>query len=344
MSGIVAPALVVPKSQGEATRRALLDAGLLRLDLKVARDGDTLFLPLKEDAEFGGFSVVRRSFETAETHGPSWQESAAPALPPVLASLLPSSFDQIGDVIVLKLPEELEPHRALIGSALLRSVKSAASVAIDRGVEGEHRVRALEVIAGRESTMTEHVEHGVRLKVNPATAYFSPRLATERKRVADLVAPGERVVDLMAGVGPFALVIAKLAKPARVDAVDVNAAAVAALVENVRANRAEGVVHAVLADARDYASAHPGVADRVVTNLPHSAHAFLASALGVLKPRGTWHYHCITSEAKLPGHVAQLTDEAEALGRRIAVTATRVVRTYSPSERHYAVDFSVDPA
>lgn len=344
MTGIVAPALVVPKSLGEATRRGILDAGLLRLDLKVARDGDTLYFPLKDEAPYGGFPVVRRAFELSEGPAPSWQEAAAPALPPVLASLLPSSFDQIGDVIVLKLPEELAPHKALIGGALLNAVKSAATVALDHGVEGEHRVRALEVIAGRESTMTEHVEHGVRLKLNPATAYFSPRLATERKRVADLVRAGERVVDLMAGVGPFALVIAKHAKPARVDAVDVNAAAVAFLHENVKLNKAGDVVHAVLADARDFASAHPGVADRVITNLPHSAHEFLESALAVLKTEGAWHYHCITSETKLPGHVQELAERAAARGRALEVATTRVVRTYSPAERHYAVDFRVAPS
>lgn len=323
-------------------RRALLDEGALRLDLKVRREGGELLLPLMDGVSRLGYPVAQAEFEETDD-GPRHYAERLAHLPDAARALLPSSFDVIGDVLLVKVPDELRAFEADIARALLETTPRVATVAQDEGVTGELRVRDLRVLAGRPTTATEHVEYGVRLRVDPATCYFSPRLATERHRVARQVRPGERVVDLMAGVAPFALVIAKHSEAARVDAVDLNEAAVAFARENVKLNRMEGRVFPERADARAWARAHPGVADRVVTNLPHSAHAFLEDALLVLKPEGAWHYHCIQSEDGLGRHLAELADRARDVGRGLSVTSTRVVRTYSPQERHYAVDFAVGP-
>ena len=338
-----APALRVPLSEGERVRRALLDEGALRLDLKVRREGGELLLPLMENAPRLGFPVATASFEETDD-GPRHYADLLADLPEAARALLPSSFDVVGHVLVVKIPDALRDHERAIAEALLAATPRVRTVAHDEGVSGELRVRALRVLAGEPTTATEHVENGVRIRVDPATCYFSPRLATERHRVAKLVSPGERVVDLMAGVAPFALVIARHAQAARVDAVDLNEAAVAFARENVRLNKVEDRVFPEAADARAWANAHPGVAHRVVTNLPHSAHAFLEDALRVLRPEGgAWHYHCIQSEDGLGRHLAELASRAADVGRSLRVTGTRVVRAYSPRERHFAVDFAVGP-
>lgn len=339
-----APALRVPLSEGERVRRALIEEGALRHDLKVRREGGELLLPLMENAPRLGFPVAVAEFEEADSSGPRHYADLLGHLPETARALLPSSFDVVGHVLVVKIPDALKGHEADVAKALLEATPRVRTVAHDEGVAGELRVRALRILAGEAGTATEHVENGVRLRVDPATCYFSPRLATERMRVARLVLPGERVVDLMAGVGPFALAIAKHSEAARVDAIDLNPAAAAFARENVRLNKAEGIVHVHEADARAWAAAHPGVADRVVTNLPHSAHAFLEEALAVLKPEGgTWHYHCIQGEDSLGRHLAELASRAADAGRGLKVAGTRVVRAYSPRERHYAVDFVVGP-
>ena len=337
----LAPALRVPLAEGERVRRALLDEGALRLDLKLRREGGELLMPLVDGQPRLGFPVAQAEFEEVEQEPRHYAERLG-HLPEAARALLPTSFDVIGEVLVVKVPDALRPFEGEIARALLETTPRVRTVAHDEGVAGELRVRALRVLAGDLRTETEHVEHGVRLRLDPATCYFSPRLATERHRVARLVAPGERVVDLMAGVAPFALAIAKHARPARVDAVDLNEAAVSYARENVRLNKAEGVVFVEHADARAWAAAHEGVADRVVTNLPHSAHAFLEDALRVLKPEGgTWHYHCIQGEDALGRHLAELASRARDAGRGLRVAGTRVVRAYSPRERHHAVDFAV---
>lgn len=337
-----APALRVPLSEGERARRALLDEAMLRLDLKVRREGGELLLPMMRAESRLGFPVASAEFEEIEDSPRHYTEQLK-HLPAAAQALLPTAFDVIGEVLIVKIPDELRAHERDIAEALLATTPRVRTVAHDEGVAGEFRVRALRVLAGAPDTRTEHVEHGVRLRVDPALAYFSPRLATERRRVAGLVAPGERVVDLMAGVAPFALVVAKHSQAARVDAVDLNPDAVRFAVENVKLNKLEGRVFPALADARVWARENAGVADRVITNLPHSAHAFLEDALRVLKPEGTWHYHCIEAEDGLGRHLANLAQRAAECGRGLEVRATRVVRAYSPRERHYAVDLAVGP-
>lgn len=338
-----APALRVPLSEGERVRRALLEEGALRLDLKVRKEAGELLLPLMDGESRMGFPVADVEFEEVEDAPRSYVEKLG-HLPEAARALLPSSFDVIGHVLIVKVPEALRAHERDIAQALLDATPRVRTVAHDEGVQGELRTRALRVIAGEADTRTEHVEYGVRVRVDPATCYFSPRLATERYRVARLVRPGERVVDLMAGVAPFPLVIAKHSEAARVDAVDLNEAATRFARENVRINKVDERVFVEHADARAWARAHEGVAQRVVTNLPHSAHAFLEEALRVLAPEGgVWHYHCIQAEDALGRHLAELASRASDVGRALRVTGTRVVRAYSPKERHYAVDFEVAP-
>lgn len=337
-----APALRVPLSEGERARRHLLDEGAMRLDLKVRREGGELLLPLHDATPRLGFPVALAEFEPVEEEPRHYAERLA-HLPPAAQALLPSAFDVIGHVLIVKVPDELRAHEHDIAKALLETTPRIRTVAHDEGVTGEFRVRSLRVLVGDPLTATEHVEHGVRLRVDPATCYFSPRLATERRRVAGLVKPGEHVVDLMGGVAPFALVIAKHSDGARVDTVDLNEAAIAFARENAKLNKLEGKVFAHHADARAWAAAHPGVADRVITNLPHSAHAFTEEALRVLKAEGVWHYHCIQPDDALGRHLAELASRAADVGRSLSVAATRVVRAYSPREKHFAVDFDVRP-
>src|SRR3989449_9303177 len=106
-------------------------------------------------------------------------------------------------------PSGLQRYRDEIRRAILRWNPTLRVVGQDHGVKAERRVRSIEVIAGERRTTTVHTEHGLRYRVDLAQAYFSPRLASERQRIAGLVLEGEVVADPFAGVGPFAILIAK---------------------------------------------------------------------------------------------------------------------------------------
>ncbi len=329
--------LVVPRARAEEVRRLLRGRGALRRDLRVEREGEDVYFPISAGVDLG-YSIVQREFRLAHRGPGSYRDLVD--LSPELRLLLPSSFDVIGDVAVIKLPPSLQAHAGAVGAALLRAYPRLRSVAMDRGVGGSLRVRGLEVVAGEAALRTLHREHGLTLVVDPSRAYFSPRLATERMRVARQVRPGEMIVDMFAGVGPFSLVIARHARPARVYAVDANPEAFALLQENIQKNRVGDRVVPLLGDAREVV---PGLGsvDRVIMDLPHSAVEFLGVALRALRPEGLLHYYEIMPRDRVGAREEELRGRARTLGRTLEILARREVRTYSPRQAHFALDLRV---
>jgi len=74
-----------------------------------------------------------------------------------------SAFDQIGDIIIVRIPDSLLAKKKVIGKTLLENVKTANSVFCQSSpVEGDFRTRDLEIIAGQDKTETEYKEFGCR--------------------------------------------------------------------------------------------------------------------------------------------------------------------------------------
>ncbi len=133
-----------------------------------------------------------------------------------------AAFDQIGDIIIVRIPDSLLPKKKIIGETLLSQVNTAKSVFYQSSaVEGDFRTRNLELLAGEDKTQTEYKEHGCRFIVDVEKAFFSPRLSTERERIANLVQDGETVINMFAGVGMFSIMAAKK-KKCTVYSIDIN--------------------------------------------------------------------------------------------------------------------------
>ena len=121
-----------------------------------------------------------------------------------------SAFDQIGSIIIVRIPESIISKKKIIGEALLDQVKIAKSVFYQASaVEGDFRTRDLEILAGEDNTETEYKEFGCKFTVDVKNAFFSPRLSTERERIADLVQNNEVMTNMFAGVGMFSIMAAK---------------------------------------------------------------------------------------------------------------------------------------
>ena len=328
--------LVVPKDEAEDVRQELLANGMLEKHLKILRQGDFVLFPVRERFE------SRHSFaemDFPEAFRPILHYSDVVELPDELKSLLPTSLDFIGDIALVRLPEELNDHGAAVGEAILRAYKNVSCVFADEGVGGEFRIRNLRHLGGEDRTRTVHVEYGLRFAVDVSRAYFSPRLATERVRVTGQVKPGEVVLDLFTGVGPYAIMIAKMKEPSVVYAVDSNPAAFELLEENIRRNRVDRV-KAVQADAREYLNTTEKV-DRLILDLPQSAPDFYLGALQAVNGGGTLHYYEIMEVVGLENRVEWLKGEAEWARINIDIAGITEVKTYSASQKHYAIDIRV---
>ena len=203
-----------------------------------------------------------------------------------------SAFDQIGDIIIVRIPDSLISKKQIIGKTLLEQVSTANSVFYQSSpVEGDFRTRQLEVIAGEDKTQTEYRENGCRFIVDVEKAFFSPRLSTERERIAGLVKDGEVIVNMFGGVGMFSLLAAK-DTACTVYNIDINPVAAQLCKENAQINKLKGEVISLNGDATKVIEEYlTGKADRVLMLLPERSDEFLDSALNCLKDNGIIHYY-----------------------------------------------------
>ena len=121
-------------------------------------------------------------------------------------SELISAFDQIGSIIIVRIPDSLISKKKIIGETLLEQVKTTKSVYYQSSpVEGDFRTRNLEILAGDDKTETEYKESGCRFIVDVEKAFFSPRLSTERERISNLIKDDEIVINMFGGIGMFSI-------------------------------------------------------------------------------------------------------------------------------------------
>jgi tRNA (guanine37-N1)-methyltransferase len=197
-------------------------------------------------------------------------------------------------------------------------------------VSGEYRTREFEVLAGIPTTRTDVIEYGHRFTVDLSTAYFSARLSSERQRILERMGDHEIVLDMFAGVGPFAITLA--ARAAFVVASDINPHAILLMLANLAQNRTNNVLP-VLADAHHLPAIIPWQFDRIVMNLPLSGSEFLFDGFRLCKPGGIIHFYSLVSRE------GEHNDCIHELGGEIS--AERVVRSYSPGQWHAVYDVRV---
>ncbi len=334
--------LKVPRSQGEKTRRELVQAGLFRGEYPILSEGDFVLFPVS--GPFADFETVEREAGKRAKRYERLKDALSEFLSPEELESVISSFDIIGDIAIVEIPDSLEPRGRQIGEALLKVHINLKTLFRKLSpMEGEFRVRRLQRIAGEGDAETTYRESGLRMRLDVSKVYFSVRLATERARIAQMVKGGERVLVLFAGVGPFALLIGKKKPDAHVVAVELNPDAVRYMLENIALNRLKNV-EAIEADARSVPLAESSF-DRVVMPLPKSAHEFLPVAFRAVKDGGAVHFYTIVGAgAPFDEALEKAGPAAKSVGVSVAVASSRIVRPYSPGMVQVVLDLVVKKA
>ena len=203
-----------------------------------------------------------------------------------------SAFDQIGNIIIVRIPESLISKKKIIGEALLDQVKIDKSVFYQASaVEGDFRTRDLEILAGEDNTETEYKEFGCKFTVDVKNAFFSPRLSTERERIANLIQNGEIVTNMFAGIGMFSIMAAKK-KKCTVYSLDINPVASKLCETNIGLNKLAGEVISINGDATEIINNQLiNKSDRTLMLLPERSDEFLESAINTTKNGGIIHYY-----------------------------------------------------
>jgi len=203
-----------------------------------------------------------------------------------------SAFDQIGEIIIVRIPDSLLSKKKIIGKALLDDVKIVRSVFYQASaVSGDFRTRDLEILAGEDNTETEYKEFGCRFTVDVKNAFFSPRLSTERERIANLVQNGEIMTNMFAGIGMFSIMAAKK-KKCTVYSLDINPVASKLCETNIGLNKLAGNIISINGDASEIIKEQLiNKSDRTLMLLPERSDEFLDSAIDTTKDGGIIHYY-----------------------------------------------------
>lgn len=295
------------------------------------------------EQQVGELRCQRASFGKLERKTRKLDTYLRGQIPDELIPKLPRSFDSIGDIAILELPDILQPFSEVIGRGIIET-NPHIRLTLRRAsqVEGTFRTRKVEVMEGSGGTETLYQEFSCRYHLDVSTVYFNPRLSHERMRIARQVMPGESVVDMFAGVGPYSVLIAKLQPKSTVYAVDINPAAVRYLKENAFANTVADRVIPMLGDVKALARKDlRGLADRVIMNLPSEAGTYLSAASQILRDEGgIVHFYSFSlRDLKIDEVLNSFRSIVEAQNRRVeSVRFCKVIREVAPNRVQVAID------
>ena len=348
--GIKCWAARVEKNRAEEVRKRLLKLNILNPRLKPFEKNGFIYFPLKDEENVDeilrelNVSVVAADFEERPRRPKSLEEILSNKLPRELLDLLPSSYDLIGDIILVEIPRELKPYERLVAEALMKLHPRAKTVLSKEGAtRGAYRLREYRVIAGLNRFETIHREHGCVYRVDLRKAFFNPRMSGERIRVARLVSEGEKILDMFAGIGSFSILIARRRPTATIVAIELNPEAYRLMLENIRLNGVEDEVRPILGDCREVLKEIHERFDRVIMDLPHNSIDYLDLALEKVKPNGIIHLYLVGSgEDPVKNARERALRKVQELGFEVDVVYARKVMEIAPRRSTIVLDLRVE--
>ncbi|XP_051504381.1 tRNA (guanine(37)-N1)-methyltransferase-like [Myxocyprinus asiaticus] len=175
----------------------------------------------------------------------------------VLRAVLPegqdvtSGFSRVGHIAHMNLRDHQLPYRKLIGQVIIDKNPGITCVVNKTNtIDSTYRNFQMEVLAGENNMVAKVRENGVFYEFDFSQVYWNSRLSTEHERIVALLQRGETVVDVFAGVGPFAIPAAH--RGCEVLANDLNPESFHWLQHNVKLNKVHQKITCFNMDGRDF--------------------------------------------------------------------------------------------
>jgi tRNA wybutosine-synthesizing protein 2 len=333
----------VPRARAEAVRLRLAADRAVDKSRAIIEEDDYVVIPLLEGTDVvsatgGGVELVDRDFPSRYSRNdPIVDIRDMAEIPEPLKERLPVKWEQFGDVLVLRLPHELDAHEAEVARAYASVLKVKSVLRDEGGITGELRTPVVRLLRGTD-TVALHKENGVLFRFDVSKIMFSSGNTDERVRVAGIACDRETIVDMFAGIGYFSIPLAVHQRPKRIVACELNPASYSYLKENIELNHAKGVVEPMLGDNRTLEG--ESIADRVFMGYVKTTHEYLETAFRLVKSGGIVYYHETCPCELLPARPVERLRGANP-GGSIDILGMREVKSYSPGVSHVVVETRV---
>ncbi len=257
---------------------------------------------------------------------------------------VPSSFDVVGDIIIFsEFPKELVKKEKLIGKAILENYRHVKTVLIKtKKYSGKFRTPKLKIIAGERRKETICKENNVFIKLDVEKVYFSPRMSSERKRIASLIKRNESVLVMFSGSGIYPLVIAKNSKCKEVCGIEINPIAHEYALENIKKNKLESKIRLFSGNVRKIMPRLNKKFDRILMPLPKGGENFLDLALKYIKNKGIVHFYDFLHEDEFYKAEEKVKEACTTSKKKCEIVKVIKCGQYSPRFYRLCVDFLVD--
>ena len=331
------------RHDAQQVKERLVQEQALRSDIAIDKDEEYLYFPVSKSIP--GLHTLERESRHRKT-----PKTLKDALVGVLSEEeleeLIGSYDIVGSIAVLDIPESLVKHEETIAAAALETNANVSTVLKKTGIHGgEFRTQSYTCIAGIDTRETLVRESGCALLLDVERVYFSVRLSTERLRLASLVTPGEKVLVLFSGAAPYVVVLAKHSIASRVVGVEKNPVGHEYALHNLGRNKFLPSHAAVYcADAAELNDIHEkeGVFNRIIMMLPSGAKEFLGSAVTVANPaRCVLHIYAFGAEHEVPLLEHEITQKLSALGWHAHVDRAVKAGHHKPFVYRWCFDVSI---
>ena len=261
---------------------------------------------------------------------------------------LPRGFQRIGDIIIINLDKSFNDFKNEIGNTILEIFKVRSVCSKYGEIKGEYREPQIEVIAGSDNTLVNHVEHGIKYRFDVRKVMFAKGNLSERVRYPKMVKEGEIIVDMFAGLGYFSLPMAKLSKPKKIYSIEINSVSFNFLKENIKLNNISNI-EAINGDNRKIIDelVEKGInADRIIMGYLPPPKEFLPWAFKIIKRKGILHYEDILSVGKEKEESEEVMKMIENIAKdynfKVKLLHLQDVKSYGPKRHHYVFDILVE--
>mgnify|MGYP003977323977 CR=1 FL=1 len=253
-----------------------------------------------------------------------------------------ASYDIIGNIAIIKSENKTSKQKSEQAKQLLKQINIKTVIEKASNVRGRLRKIKTKHIAGKKNLITIYKENNCQFKLNVESCYFSPRLSNDRKQIAKQIKRSDKVLTMFSGIGPYPIVLYKLAKPKHITSIEISRECNIYQKENLKLNKIpKNRITLLPGDVKKQITKKLGTFDIIMMARPNLKDTFLEQALLVSKKNTKIFYHGFCNKDNLKELKEQLINEAKTLKRKIKITNTEKAGDIAPYKFRYRIKIKV---